>query len=65
MKGGYLARFPFFSSWLNTDAASFLTSLVVGFFAPDSTLEANVDVLSEDCFFGMTFLLSVYDNYSN
>jgi len=46
---------PFFSSWLSTDAASVLTSVAVGFFLPDSTFEASVDVLLVDCFFVMSF----------
>lgn len=46
----YRPRLPFFSSWLKTEAASFLTSFAVGFLAPESTLDAREDVLSEDCF---------------
>lgn len=42
---------PFFSSWDKTEPASFFASLGVGFFAPESTLLASVEVLEVDCFF--------------
>ena len=48
---------PFFSSWLRTEPANFLTSAGVGFFAPDRTFDARVDVLLLDCFFAIWNLL--------
>lgn len=41
---------PFRSSCAKTDAASALASCAVGFFRPDSTAEARLDVLSLLCF---------------
>lgn len=55
----FLGLLPFFSSWLNTDAASFFASDCVGFLAPDKTFPASVDILLLDCFFVMAVPLFV------
>jgi len=47
-------HFPFFSSWLSTDAASFFASVTVGFLEPDSTFEASDETEEEVCFLGIT-----------
>ena len=50
-------RGPFFSSWLRTEAASFLDSLSVGFLLPLRTLLASEDVLLPDCFVVISHIL--------
>jgi hypothetical protein len=46
-------RWPFFSSWDKTEAASIFASVLVGFLSPLRIFEAKVDTLLEDCFFGI------------
>lgn len=49
----FRGSWPFFSSWLRTEAAKDLLSFSVGFFSPDRTFPASVEVFEVDCFLGM------------
>jgi hypothetical protein len=41
------------SSCASTEPASFFASLTVGFFSPERTLEAKVDIAGDDSFLGI------------
>ena len=53
----YRLLFPFVSSWLNTEAASFFASDWVAFLLPDRIFPANEEVVSLLCFFVIRYNL--------
>lgn len=55
-KGSRYFPCPDFSSWLNTDAASFLISAFVATLSPLRILAASDETGDEDCFFGAALL---------